>query len=121
MNYFDKTDDFNRAHVRKAAQGPDLDIVMEYVSLPIADLSVPFLYRFISPVETCWSFGNLPMIDADRMHDFAAGTYLGYLYDLALRPQRINSIKVNACEIRPKPYVLPGRFKVTVTQIKDDE
>jgi hypothetical protein len=37
-------------------------LLMEYVELPHADLSVRFLYRFREPVETLWEVGSFSLV-----------------------------------------------------------
>jgi hypothetical protein len=41
-------------------------ILMEYVRMPIQDLSHQFLYRFIEPVKTCWLNGAVSLFDVTK-------------------------------------------------------
>lgn len=87
-------------------------LLMEYVRLPIIDLSARFLYRFVEPVPTGWVEGRITMFEMFEMK-----TYEEVLNKFALkewveiwnrsltegeRPFLIKDVKLRECMIVPK-------------------
>lgn len=59
-------------------------LVVEYVKLPVMDLSLRFLYRFVEPIPTAWQEGRFLLFDFlkseelkfdDKLREFALGVW----------------------------------------------
>lgn len=72
---------------------PGDTLVVEYVKMPITDLSYRFIWRFLKPVATCWTNGRVSLLQTLQMGMSNASPLDVYLE--SLRQYFLNDWRMN--------------------------